>query len=126
MANKWGIARNRIETFKRELEERRRRFEEHRELARKQDTVRETLEREIRRTTQKHRVLAQRTAEARSFLCREAAGLYSLRIKKRRSGRVEYLIGGVPIPHLLQDLNGEQNCTHPMDDKSADDYQLME
>jgi hypothetical protein len=60
---------------------------------------------EVKRMNQKSKMVYTRMIEARSQLCREAAGLYGLRLKRRRSGRVEYLIGGIPIPNLLTDLN---------------------
>ncbi|KAI5798839.1 UV radiation resistance protein and autophagy-related subunit 14-domain-containing protein [Geopyxis carbonaria] len=83
------------------------RLDELREFARRQEPIAESTQRDIRRQNHKWKALYNRTAEARSFLCREAAGLYGLRIKRKKSGRVDYLIGGVPIPNLLNDLNAQ-------------------
>lgn len=67
----------------------------------------EMVKNDVRRSNQKLKLLNTRTVEARSFLCREAAALYGLRLKRRRSGKVEYSIGGVLLPNLMTDLNGE-------------------
>ena len=84
----------------------RRRLEDAREAAQNQDAALEAVCADIKRANQKWKAVSARTWEARSFLCREAAGLYGLRLKRRRSGRVEYMIGGVVLPNLLTDLNG--------------------
>lgn len=97
--------------LKQEVEDRKRRLEMHRKLAAKQDRTVEQLQREIRKKNSDWSALAIRTAEARSFLCREAAGLCSL-WQKRRHDCYQYIIGGgVQIPHLLQDLNGRSFWT---------------
>ena len=96
-----------MEKLRTQNDERRRRLEAVRELARNQDGVLEAVQRDTKRIYQKWKILYGRTAEARSFLCREAASLHGLRLKRRRSGRVEYMIGGVAIPNLLTDLNCE-------------------
>lgn len=54
--------------------------------------------------------LHARTAESRTFLCKEAAQLYGLQQQKRRkdaSGKDLYLIGGLAIPNL-KDLNSRE------------------
>lgn len=84
---------------------RRRRLDAANEAAHHQDTQLEVVKGDIKRLNQKWKLLYTRTAEARSFLCREAAGLYSLRLKRKRSGKVEYTIGNVVLPNLLTDLN---------------------
>jgi hypothetical protein len=63
-------------------------------------------QRDIKRLNQKWKALYTRTAEARSFLCREAAMLYGLRQKWGKDGKLRHMIGGVTIPNFLQDLNG--------------------
>lgn len=67
----------------------------------------------IKRTERLWHSLHSKTVEARIFLCREVANLYSLRqwIKQDGSEMKEtYVIGGVPIVDL-RDLNGKsQNC----------------
>lgn len=52
--------------------------------------------------------LHSKTAEARIFLCREAAHLYGLRPKKPEKGdrRQLYMLGGMPIMDL-RDMNGK-------------------
>ncbi|PWW73547.1 hypothetical protein C7212DRAFT_347044 [Tuber magnatum] len=64
-----------------------------------------SVQRETKRWINRSKTLHGRIAEARGYLCREAAGLYGLRQKRRKSGRVEYVIGGVAIPNYLTDLN---------------------
>ncbi|KAI9805400.1 MAG: hypothetical protein M1825_000651 [Sarcosagium campestre] len=67
----------------------------------------EHVERSIKRTTHRWDQLHQRTAEARVFLCREAASLYGLRQRRRRRNGVvkdEYFIGGISVIDL-RDLN---------------------
>lgn len=62
-----------------------------------------------RRTEQLWHALHNKTAEARVFLCREAANLYGLRQQvKRRNGELKeaYVLGGVPIIDL-RDMNGK-------------------
>ena len=51
-------------------------------------------------------MVQSKTAEARSYLCYEAASLYSLKQRRKRGGLMEYYIGGNPVPGLL-DLAGE-------------------
>lgn len=65
-----------------------------------------SCQRDTKRLNQKWKALYTRTAEARGFLCREAAMLYGLRQKRKKSGKTEHTIGGVAIPNFLQDLNG--------------------
>ncbi|KAH0608923.1 uncharacterized protein H6S33_001151 [Morchella sextelata] len=91
----------------------------------------QALTRDTKRLTTKHKTLHTRTAEARTFLCREAAALYNLRQKRKKAPppptttttttsttstqpqppppppppQPTYHIGGVPIPNLLTDLN---------------------
>lgn len=68
-----------------------------------------SCQRDTKRLNQKWKALYTRTAEARGFLCREAAMLYGLRQKRKKSGKTEHTIGGVAIPNFLQDLNGNTN-----------------
>lgn len=94
-----------LEKLKAENQMRRRRLEDSYEEINDKQGLLESVQRDIKRANQKWKLLYGRTAEARGFLCREAAGLHGLRLKRRRSGRVEYTIGGVVIPNLLTDLN---------------------
>ena len=67
----------------------------------------EPLENDIKRMEYHWDALHLKTAEARTFLCREAAQLYGLQQRKRKKGtpgRDLYLIGGTPICDL-RDLN---------------------
>jgi hypothetical protein len=52
--------------------------------------------------------LHSKTAEARIFLCREAAHLYGLRQKtsRRNDARVSYMLGGISMVDL-RDMNGK-------------------
>ncbi|KAJ5677432.1 uncharacterized protein N7477_003065 [Penicillium maclennaniae] len=56
--------------------------------------------------------LHSKTAEARIFLCREAAHLYGLRQKTSRSNdaRVTYVLGGISLVDL-RDMNGNTGAT---------------
>ncbi|KAI5801639.1 UV radiation resistance protein and autophagy-related subunit 14-domain-containing protein, partial [Peziza echinospora] len=66
----------------------------------------DNIQRETKRTRQLWNISQAKAADARSYLCYEAASLYSLKLRKRR-GTLEYLIGGNAIPSL-HDL-----ATHP-------------
>ena len=73
----------------------------------------EPVEKDIKRTGAHWDALHSRTAEARAFLCREAAQLYGLQQRKRKKGtpgRDFYLIGGIPISDL-RDLNSSSFLT---------------
>lgn len=96
----------RIEKLRNETAARRRALEAAREAEQVRHDMLEVVKNDIRRINQKLKLLNTRTVEARSFLCREAAALYGLRLKRRRSGKVEYSIGGVLLPNLMTDLNG--------------------
>lgn len=103
--------RARVEKLRSENEARRRRVAAARDAAQNQDAALDAVAADIKRATQKWKAVSARTWEARSFLCREAAGLYGLRLKRRRSGKVEYMIGNVVLPNLLTDLN--RKCRPP-------------
>ena len=78
------------------------------ELFEDKDKAVRPLQQEISTTEASWNRLHTRTAEARVFLCREAAALYGLQQRKKRKGipgRDLYIIGGVPIVDL-RDLNG--------------------
>ncbi|GFF92550.1 conserved hypothetical protein [Aspergillus lentulus] len=63
----------------------------------------------IKRTEHLWHSLHSKTAEARIFLCREVANLYSLRQWIKQDGgemKETYVVGGVPIIDL-RDLNGK-------------------
>jgi len=67
----------------------------------------EPLEKGIKRTESHWDALHSKTAEARSFLCKEAAQLYGLQQRKRKKGtpgRDLYFIGGIII-YDLRELN---------------------
>lgn len=97
-----------MEKLRAENRTRRMKLEAAREAAKSEAARIDTLKAEIKRLNQKTKILSSRMAETRSFLCRDAAGLVGLRLKRRKSGKVEYLIGGVLIPNLLTDLGGMQ------------------
>ncbi|KAI9784799.1 MAG: hypothetical protein M1839_001529 [Geoglossum umbratile] len=75
-------------------------------LARRATTL-DSAEKSIKRIDHRWNTLHTRTAEARVFLCREAANLYGLKQRRRRKGgvvREDYTICGVAIVDL-RDLN---------------------
>ncbi len=75
------------------------------ELSKSQTVAPEPADKSIKRTAHRWDILHSKTAEARLFLCREAAQLYHLEQHKRRKGSSEkdvYTIGGVPIPDLME------------------------
>jgi len=77
------------------------------DLSHSQTNTVEPVEKGIRRTEHRWDILHNKTAEARLFLCREAALLYGLQQRKRKKGglgRDVYFIGEVPIADL-RDLN---------------------
>ncbi|PLB44692.1 hypothetical protein P170DRAFT_415333 [Aspergillus steynii IBT 23096] len=114
---------NQIERMKLEIKDKRRDISHRRrELARQdsdaesanyQLTEREAtmlagIQNNTKRTDHLWHSQHSKTAEARIFLCREAANLYGLRQKvKKRDGELKetYCIGGVPIINL-KDING--------------------
>ncbi|CUS11146.1 unnamed protein product, partial [Tuber aestivum] len=98
----------RVEELRRENERRRAMLEEAMGLRDRLEAEVSSVQRETKRWINRSKALHGRIAEARGYRCREAAGLYGLRQKRRKSGWVEYIIGGVAIPNYLTDLN-----THP-------------
>lgn len=62
----------------------------------------ETVQKETTRLRQKWSLLSSRMAEARNFLCHEAALLYGLRKVRSKSGRIDIYLGGVPVPTLAE------------------------
>ncbi|KAI5812051.1 UV radiation resistance protein and autophagy-related subunit 14-domain-containing protein [Pyronema omphalodes] len=103
-----GEDKAQIEHLRSEVALRRKKLEDARKVDQKRRDMLEGIKTEVKKMNQKSKMVYTRMIEARSQLCREAAGLYGLRLKRRRSGRVEYLIGGIPIPNLLTDLNTHQ------------------
>jgi K+-sensing histidine kinase KdpD len=89
-----------------QVAERRRKLREAQNTSGKQEQLIDIAQRDIKKLHQKWKAVHARTAEARSFLCREAAMLYGLRLKRRKGGNMDYLIGGVTVPNYLRDLNG--------------------
>ena len=86
------------------------------ELSQSQANALEPVEKGIRRTEHRWEILHTKTAEARLFLCREAALLYGLQQRERKRGslgRDVYVIGGVPIPDL-RDLNSMNIPINPI------------
>ena len=82
-----------------------------RRLYQRQSSDFEPLQKNIKRGHNHWDVLHAKTAESRTFLCKEAAFLYGLQQHKRKKGllgRDSYYIGGLPIPNL-RDLNSETN-----------------
>ena len=85
-----------------------------RRLSKRADSEFEPLQKDINRTGSHWDALHTKTAEARSFLCREAAQLHGLQQRRRKKGapgRDVYLIGGSHISDL-RDLNSESNQKH--------------
>jgi hypothetical protein len=64
--------------------------------------AKDVVQKETTRVRQKWAILSSRTAEARNYLCQEAALLYGLKRVKSRSGRVEILLGGLAAPTLAE------------------------
>jgi len=95
----------RVEELRRENERRRAVLEEAMGLRDRLEAEVSSVQRETKRWISRSKTLHGRVAEARGYLCREAAGLYGLRQKRRKSGRVDHVIGGVAIPNYLTDLN---------------------
>ncbi|EPS26041.1 hypothetical protein PDE_00977 [Penicillium oxalicum 114-2] len=77
------------------------------ELAEREASVLTNIQNTTKRTEHLWHTLHSKTAEARIFLCREAALLYGLRQRtsKRSDGRHSYVLGGLGIIDL-KDLNG--------------------
>lgn len=77
------------------------------ELAEREASVLTNIQNTTKRTEHLWHTLHSKTAEARIFLCREAAHLYGLRQRtsKRSDGRHSYVLGGLGIIDL-KDLNG--------------------
>lgn len=69
-------------------------------LANRRAMAEEKLQKEMKRTKQRWSLVQAKIADARSYLCYEAASLYSLKQRRRRGGVIEYYIGGNPIPSL--------------------------
>lgn len=75
-------------------------------LSQRQGSDFEPVQKSIGRVQSHWDVLHARTAESRTFLCKEAAQLYGLQQRKRKKGRDLYYIGGLPIPDL-RELNSK-------------------
>lgn len=79
------------------------------QLAEREATMLAGIQNSTKRTDHLWHSQHSKTAEARIFLCREAANLYGLRQKvKKRDGELKesYYIGGVPIFNL-KEVNGK-------------------
>ena len=77
------------------------------EFGRQESTATEPFEKSIAKTENRWQATHKMSAEARVFLCKEAAQLYGLEPRKRQkdeAGRDSYMIGGVPIVDL-RDIN---------------------
>ena len=77
------------------------------DLSARRATTLDSVEKSIKRIDHRWNTLHARTAEARVFLCREAANLYGLKQRRRRKSgvvREDYMICGVAIVDL-RDLN---------------------
>ena len=108
---------NETEAMKVEIARRKARISQHQkdlqsarqELALREATALEPVERGIRRMEHRWDAMHAKTVEARVFLCREAAHLYGLqrrKTKKEKVGGYAYFIGGTPIPDL-RELDGK-------------------
>lgn len=77
------------------------------ELEHLESTATEPFHKSITKTENRWQATHKMSAEARVFLCKEAAQLYGLKPRKRQkdeAGRDSYMIGGVPIVDL-RDIN---------------------
>ncbi|KAE8147562.1 UV radiation resistance protein and autophagy-related subunit 14-domain-containing protein [Aspergillus avenaceus] len=84
------------------------------QLADRETAMLSSIQNNTKRTDHLWHTLHSRTAEARIFLCREAANLYDLRQRmKKKDGEVKevYTIGGIPILDL-RDMNGKSWPPH--------------
>lgn len=99
-------ARKQIAALRERNEPRAAAIDDHDEgLEDRRHTAIENVKKEMKRTRQKWSIVQTKIADARSYLCYEAASLYSLKQRRRRGGVIEYYIGGNPIPSL-NDLPG--------------------
>lgn len=83
------------------------------QLTEREDATLAGIQNNTKRTDHLWHSLHSKTAEARIFLCREAASLYGLRQKvadKDGAPREVYVIGGVPIVDL-REMNGRFNAS---------------
>lgn len=82
------------------------------QLADREAGILTSMRNTTKRTQHLWHSLHSKTAEARIFLCREAANLYGLRQKSpnKRGSRESYGIGGVSIIDL-RDMNGKSTAT---------------
>jgi len=102
-----NIARKQIAAIRERNRSRTAALDEHGDgLVDRRAMAEENLQKEMKRTKQKWSIVQTKIADARSYLCYEAASLYSLKQRRRRGGVIEYYIGGNPIPSL-NDLPGE-------------------
>ncbi|KKK23790.1 hypothetical protein AOCH_000293 [Aspergillus ochraceoroseus] len=107
-----AIKNKKFEISQRKLELARRRSDSESaryQLAEREGAMLASTQNNIKRTDHLWHSLHSKTAEARIFLCREAASLYGLRQKVRRRDNVTeetYVIGGVSIIEL-RNLNGK-------------------
>ncbi|KAF3403460.1 hypothetical protein F1880_009453 [Penicillium rolfsii] len=78
------------------------------QLGERETTILTGVQNTTKRTEHLWHNLHSKTAEARIFLCREAAHLYGLRQKTSRkgNGRHSYVLGGIAIVDL-KDMNGK-------------------
>ncbi|KAF7713222.1 Uncharacterized protein PECH_002208 [Penicillium ucsense] len=114
--------RRQIEVLKQEIKTKRRDISERRavlsrrrsdaesaqyELAEREASVLTGLQNTIKRTEHLWHTLHSKTAEARIYLCREAAHLYGLRQRTSRKsdGQHNYMLGGLGVIDL-KDMNG--------------------
>lgn len=110
------ILRHEIESKKREISERKERLARRRsdaesaqyQLGEREGAILTGIQNTAKRTEHLWHNLHGKTAEARIFLCREAAHLYGLRQKTAKTGdtRQTYVLGGLAILDL-RDLNGK-------------------
>lgn len=90
----------------------------HDALSQREAVAIDPVEKGVQRMEHRWDAMHTKTAESRVFLCREAAQLYGLQQRKRKSrgpGRDVYLIGGIPIADL-RDLNSMSrtfSCSDP-------------
>ncbi|KAE8408820.1 UV radiation resistance protein/autophagy-related protein 14 [Aspergillus pseudonomiae] len=121
------LLESRTENLRLEIKKKKRNISEHKltlaqrrsdagsakyQLAEREAAILSGIHNNAKRTDHLWHSLHSKTAEARIFLCREAAYLYNLRQKvKKKDGEVKeaYTVGGIPIIDL-RDMNGKLRC----------------
>lgn len=115
--------RSELDAWKRRISDRRACLEAaKRKLTDHQQVKLPPIQTSIEQTTKRWEDLYRDTVQARTFLCREAALLYGLTQRRRKSraeGRDVYYIGGLPVIDL-RDLNSKSFLSQrPLQDRNS-------